>query len=391
MRLGVINSVASNGGDLAILRAFLRRAGQVHPDVQATVFDRDAAAVRRLQPDLDVRPSAAVPPGHPSTLRRAVQRVGWRATASRQRAAYAGVDAFASTGGTYLVEHYDLRPRWREFELVRATGRPYVLLTQSLGPFVDPENRAQLRRVVDGAELVLLRDERSLAHLHDVVADAHHVHLGADLAFALPSPRIDDAPDPTLIVSVRAWPTAEPEARRRYLEGIGRAVTAAVRDHDLDVVFLSTCQGLPTYRFDDSATAAEVVAGLPADVARRCTVDRQFRGPEAFVATIARARHVLATRMHAAILALVAGTPVTAIAYEWKTEELFGGLGLSDHVVPYGAPPDEVVARLGEGLGAEDLRASIPGRIAPSRATAERDIDTALERLQRAVAGGVRA
>jgi colanic acid/amylovoran biosynthesis protein len=391
MRLGVVNSVASNGGDLAILRGLLGRVRRSRPDLEATVFDRDAATVGRSNPDLAVRPSAAVPPSHPSPTRRALQRVRWQAASGRHRQAYGEVDAFASTGGTYLVEHYDLRPRWREFELVRATGRPYVLLTQSLGPFADPENRSQLRRVVEGAELVLLRDERSVAHVHDVVGDPGNLQQGADLAFALPPPPLGDDPDDTLIVSVRAWPAAPPDARRRYREGIERAVIAAVRDHDLDVVFLSTCQGLATYRFDDSRTATEVVAGLPPDVARRCTVDREFRGPEAFVASVARARHLLATRMHAAILALVAGTPVTAIAYEWKTEELFGGLDLSDHVVAYGAPPGEVVARLGEGLGDGDLRASIPGRVAPYRAMAERDIDTALGRLERAATGGIRA
>lgn len=391
MRLGVINSVASNGGDLAILRGFLGCATRIEPDLRVTVFDRDAATVGPLQPDLDVRPSAAVPPSHPSTTQRVLQRLRWEATTGRQRTPYGGFDAFASTGGTYLVEHYDLRPRWREFDLVRATGRPYVLLTQSLGPFADPENRSQLRRVIEGAELVLLRDERSMHHVHDVVGDAGNVQIGADLAFALPSPASRVAPDPTLVVSVRAWPAAQPVARRRYRDGIVRAVTAAVRDHDLDVVFVSTCQGLAAYRFDDSATATEVVAGLPADVAARCTVDREFRGPEAFIATVARARHLLATRMHAAILAMVAGTPVTAVAYEWKTEELFRGLGLDDHVVTYGAPPAEVVERLEAGLLAADLRASLPDRIAPYRSMAERDVDTVIERLQRAGVGDVTA
>ena len=41
---------------------------------------------------------------------------------------------------------------------------------------------------------------------------------------------------------------------------------------------------------------------------------------------------VVATRMHAAILALAAGTPVLPVAYEYKTHELFGALGVGDWV-----------------------------------------------------------
>jgi colanic acid/amylovoran biosynthesis protein len=42
---------------------------------------------------------------------------------------------------------------------------------------------------------------------------------------------------------------------------------------------------------------------------------------------------VLATRMHMAILALTAGTPVVAIAYEFKTRELFRRMGLEHYVL----------------------------------------------------------
>jgi len=37
---------------------------------------------------------------------------------------------------------------------------------------------------------------------------------------------------------------------------------------------------------------------------------------------------VIATRMHFAILAMIAGTPAVAIAYESKTKELYAGMNL---------------------------------------------------------------
>lgn len=40
----------------------------------------------------------------------------------------------------------------------------------------------------------------------------------------------------------------------------------------------------------------------------------------------------IGTRMHMCILSLISGTPVLPIAYEFKTQELFGEIGLKEWV-----------------------------------------------------------
>ncbi|MFI7850494.1 polysaccharide pyruvyl transferase family protein, partial [Acinetobacter baumannii] len=66
-------------------------------------------------------------------------------------------------------------------------------------------------------------------------------------------------------------------------------------------------------------------------------VDRCFRQPTEIVDTYSQFDLVIATRMHAAILALLAGTPVIGIAYEFKLEELFSQLGMAHISLPIGS------------------------------------------------------
>jgi colanic acid/amylovoran biosynthesis protein len=128
---------------------------------------------------------------------------------------------------------------------------------------------------------------------------------------------------------------------------VAAAATHLVREHGARVRFLSTCQGRPKYRYDDSAVALDIVALLPDDVRARVEVDRAAHHPVAIRDAYAEADLVIATRMHAAILALAAGTPVLGIAYEFKTQELLDTLGLPDWVEDIETiTPGTLVARL---------------------------------------------
>jgi colanic acid/amylovoran biosynthesis protein len=94
-----------------------------------------------------------------------------------------------------------------------------------------------------------------------------------------------------------------------------------------DVEALSTCQGVPSYAFDDSEMAREIFAGI--DVA----INPDFHSPQELLAELSTADLVITTRMHLAILSIISQKPVIAIAYEFKTLELFQALGLGNFVV----------------------------------------------------------
>jgi colanic acid/amylovoran biosynthesis protein len=132
------------------------------------------------------------------------------------------------------------------------------------------------------------------------------------------------------LFSVREWnqtgPTGKGFSFRQYQDALRGAAHALERDGAGALVAMSTCQGVPNYR-DDSTLAMRIFDGT------RTTVDRCFHSPDDLLCELSAADLVVATRMHMAILSLISQVPVIAIAYEFKTLELFNSLGLADDVI----------------------------------------------------------
>jgi colanic acid/amylovoran biosynthesis protein len=354
MRVLVTNTVCLNGGDAAIAIATAERLRAAFGDDTEVVFaDKEPGVARRLHPDMAFVPQLQRRVARPRMRGRARElhrranvgrfelaarsplaaRLLLRPAERRELRSYASFDLVLSSGGTLLVETYAIWPRLFELRVAELLGLPVVLFTQSLGPFRDPANVRRVREVVRGAAGVMVRDERSRRHLVEVGGDAVRCE---DVVFALRPPAPAGERERLAVVSVRDW-HHEHADRAGYQRAVADLVCALVREHDLDVALASTCQGVPEYTTDDSVVAQAVWERLPADVAARATVRRDFLRPEALQELLARATVAVCTRMHMAILALTVGTRVLPIAYEFKTTELFARLGRGDDVLDYGA------------------------------------------------------
>lgn len=394
-RILVTNSVALNGGDAAILLGLLRGLREAFGEaVPVEVADEAWAAAARAYPGI-----AFVPPLHGSAVRpdgafraaaRSLRRR--RVTAGRALLPFvpsvgrallppqgrehldrlAAARAAISTGGTYLVEHYPLRRRLESIDVPARLGVPTYLYTQSLGPFRDPGNARRVSDTLGRVRRIFLRDERSRRHLVDIGVDPGGLSVHPDAAFALAG-SVAPAPErPVRVaVSVRHWAhhrTRSPEAgQRAYRSAVAATVRRLVRG-GASVTFLSTCQGQPDYRTDDARYAQRIVEEELSGVSG-VRVDGTFRTPEALVAELRGYHAAVATRMHFAILALCAGVPVAPIAYEFKTAELFEGLGWGDRVVDL------------ESITDERLWASVEETLASASADRER-LAGALPRLR---------
>lgn len=389
--VAVLNAVLSNGGDAAILRG-LERALRAATDAELrfVVFDAHPGTTAPRVPDLAIRPalSQRVWPAADGLAGRLARRALYRPRVRRLLAeARAGrsiarlalgdtlpddpivllarADAVVSTGGTYLTDTYRLGPRLAAFDAVRALGRPFALYTQSVGPFHRAETRRRLAGTFADARLTLLRDDRSADEVRALVPEAR-VAVHADAAFGLadpavlaaaPSRAVSEAPH--VVISVREWGHFDGESAEagmaRYRAAVGAATEHVVRAWGGRVTFLSTCQGVAGYRYDDAAVARRIVADLSADVAGRVAVRDASLAPAALVEAFGGADLVIATRMHAAILALCGGTPVVPIAYERKTADLFAGLGQPGWVADIDTvTPASLVAHL------DRVRAEVP-------------------------------
>jgi colanic acid/amylovoran biosynthesis protein len=118
-----------------------------------------------------------------------------------------------------------------------------------------------------------------------------------------------------------------------YLDAMAELVTVLVTRHGAAVAFVSTCQGEPAYWTDDSCVADRAVDRLPPKVRDTVRVDRVHRTPQQLIERFREFDVVVATRMHAAILALCARRPVMGVAYEFKTRELMQRVGFGDLVI----------------------------------------------------------
>lgn len=368
LRVAVTNVTMGNGGDAAILLGLERALRAALPPFEMTIFETQPDVAVPYFPEYDIKMGLSsvawthIATGIPARARRAIRWLERRprliAAAKAHAAghprlaralagadgagpfdALADADIVVSTGGTYFVPAYWLGLRYMEFDVLHALGKPYALYTQSVGP-TDTMPRARLAEIWGRSRVMLLRDERSLREVNQLAPEAD-ASVHADAAFALADPEVLAAArtrtmpaGPTVAVSVRDWPhfttTTGEEGMARYRASVADAVSHLVREHGATVRFLSTCQGKPGYRYDDAATAERIRQSLPADVAPHATVDDDPHSPTELIEAYRACDVVIATRMHAAIVALCAGTPVVPIAYEFKSEELLARLGHRD-------------------------------------------------------------
>jgi colanic acid/amylovoran biosynthesis protein len=221
-----------------------------------------------------------------------------------------------------------------------------MLFTQSLGPFHRESNRRKFKKIFNKMLLIFVRDKVSYQHLEDLQVDLSKVHIFPDVVFfsSAESPKLDESQDLNservhlqVALSVRHWKHFKTidnsHGMANYIEAVRQIVVHLIRKHGASITFISTCQGIPEYSHDDSKTAVEIYNGLPEDTKDHVQVDSQFHMPDKLISFLASFDMVISTRMHMAIMALVSGTPVIPIAYEFKTFELFKQLEMEKWVL----------------------------------------------------------
>lgn len=359
MRIIITNTVALNGGDYAILDSLIKVLKITYgQDIKTIVYDSDPDVAKEYYPEIHFR----------SLIYKKYQVWG-KSSLSRKLNArklmlaarlmkikleflarfilpkdlfdelklYSSAQLIVSTGGTYLVENYDLSPRIFEFKLINALGKPFVLFTQSLGPFKQEFNKIQFREILDKASLILLRDNASYKNLQEIGVDTKKAKMCADVVFSdacseslFASKSKTLRMKPSIGISVREWGYFNGRTKEHGMEMYKRSVARMCEYIALElggtITFLSTCQGIKEYRYDDSATAEEIFEMLSEKARESTKVNKSFINPENLKSYLKEFDMVISTRMHFAIQSLAVGTPVLPIAYEFKTKELFAKL-----------------------------------------------------------------
>lgn len=249
---------------------------------------------------------------------------------------YFNADIIMCSGGTFLTENYNIQSCLYDFRLSVKTSAKLGFFPQTLGPFSNPINIKQLSGSLNKFDILMLRDSASRQHLIDIGVEESLIKIVPDAAFSvskfieLPGKQNSLVKLGKVAISVRPLKFFTDNSEQEYIEGLVQLVEFLVREKNVDITFVSTCQGIAEYWSSDDKMADEIVKLLAEDVLSRVSVDREFRDPLSFAAHIIQYDLLIATRMHAAILAMSCGVPSIGIAYEFKIEELYRTLGLED-------------------------------------------------------------
>ncbi len=373
MKIIISNTVTLNGGDFAILESLIKILKRTYGEhIDCKVYDSHANVASKYYPYINYRTSLYTKYDRKSStkinkrltsfikkfsLNRLIlaarlfskkqYRIANLLLSKEERIDfnnYASADLIISTGGTYLVENYFLDARFFDYYFTLALNKPLIFFTQSLGPFRKPANKEAIRKIFEKAALILLRDKASLNNLKDIGVNVSKARVCADVVFSdassseLEVAKYSKTGTPLKVgISVRDWKfftgRSQTEGIEKYYNSIAAISEYITIKNKGEIVFISTCQGIKEYRFDDSITAKNIYALLSDEAKQKTSVDSNFHTPDQLKAIFKNFDIVISTRMHGAIQALNVGVPVLPIAYEFKTKELFSKLINKDFIL----------------------------------------------------------
>ncbi len=369
MRIVILNTYSwLNKGDAAIVLGTVRAVRAVAPEADITLVSLTPEIDRPHYADENVRvvagPFALLYAAHGPAGVRAGRFVGeylallgallasrltrrslprwWPAGVREVANAIAEADVAISCGGGFWQDSWGAGVLIHVAQVLAAlvAGVPVVCLGQSVGPFRSARLRSLVSAVLRRTDAVVIRESESLATVQAMRIAPERLHFGTDMAFALDRDRpARPAIAPRsgrLRVGVTARNWAFPHsldrqaAQRHYENALVEALEHLLAVHDAEVVFLPQVIGPGSD--DDRLVERRLAARLKRP--DRVRVIEDDLAPSELIEMLGGMDMLLATRFHSAIFAMLARTPVVAIAYEHKTTGIMRRMDLGRWIVP---------------------------------------------------------
>jgi polysaccharide pyruvyl transferase WcaK-like protein len=320
VRIGIAGWFGSdNLGDEILLHSLIGCVRSVEASASFVVFAPNPGRVRQLH---------AVDAEHMPTLRS-------RGAAERQGAvqgALRGCDLLFLGPGTVFQERSP-NLSWpgtlplfaRLVGMARLAGTPVAVAGAGVREGGTAVGRQLLRALGAACVAVGVRDQRSAAHF------GRGAQVIGDLAYALKLPEVKSAKrDDRFAVSMR--PLA-PDTETSLLAAISGCVDRLGRE-GWSGAFLPMAYGRDAHGEDDRAIYDRAFADALDVVATPLDGDAPLAGAlDEWLGTLATNRLVIATRLHAAVMAVALGVPTVAVAYERKVHDAFVDLNLERFVL----------------------------------------------------------
>ncbi len=389
VRIGLLGLYGSaNVGDTAIQTAVMTGLRSRRPDIEFVGLCPDPAdTVRTFGITAFPLSGEIAPPGRNgrSMIGFRLNRLVGRLPLARHLAALRninrrirGLDMLLVSGGGQIDDlwggpwQHPFR-LWLWCALARRHGKPAAFFAIGVDRLNSRLSAGFAVRALRMTGYRTFRDSGSIALLRASGLD-FEVAVCPDPAFGIfaqPSAEPTPAASPRFAVispiSVRAYQGASDAAYEAYLRVLTE-VAVALRSLGLEVRFVCSQTRM------DPPVAAEVMARINADPGVSLAAVRTF---DDFILAVRGAQFVIASRLHAQILALVAGTPLIAIAPVPKVRQLMIDVGLEEYCVDLPTlQVDELLSCVHKALARRDeLRALIRGRVRELRESLEQAFD----------------
>jgi len=240
-------------------------------------------------------------------------------------------DAVISAPGGYINSYYSFKRRLQVLYLYKVLLKKKIYMySQSIGPFNKKDEKI-FSKYIKYFTYFYVRDDVSKKRI-DKLGEYNNVVQTKDAAFLLKSTTFSTVKSKTIAISVREWKFDE-RSEDIYFALIKNIVKFFVQK-EYKVVFLSTCQGITSYR-DDSKIAKKIYRELEEHIQKNVTIDDSFYNLNALRDKLIEFDYVIGTRLHMCILSWLSGTPALNISYEEKGKESYKYLGIPKYSIDY--------------------------------------------------------
>jgi len=364
-RVGITGSYGGlNLGDEAILQSIIAELRRELPEVEITVFSRDAEDTKRRHA---VERSIAVRKISRAEVVPEIQRL----------------DLLIFGGGGILYDA-EVKVYLREVLVAKELGVPVMVFAVGAGPLKDPAAQAAVREALEGVQAITVRERSALQVLEE--AGVHRdVVVTADPALLLkpaPLPRGFlkreglEGRRRLIGMSVREPGVAAPDIDQNVYHGLlANAADFMIDRWGADIVFVPMERSV----LDTQHSHAVIAMMLRA---QRATVLKGEYSSAEILAMMGRFQFAVGMRLHFLIFAALRGTPFVALPYSGKVSGFLEDLKLPAPPLNL-VNPGRLIAHLDESWDKRrSLRAQLQKSVPPLQERARETIQIAVKLLR---------
>lgn len=258
------------------------------------------------------------------------------------------------TGGDSFSDIYGLSRFFRGYLLKRVcqmTGKPFILLPQTYGPFNSTMARVLARRILNHSKLIYSRDREGLTVVQGLIGITSKVKLCPDVAFVLEPVR----PDTARTDQIEQLKAAGNQLVGLNISGLlynggytrknmfGMACDYPTLIKEIIAFFAGPIDQYvllvphvvpPAYAVeDDLAVTQDVLKNLPVELRNKVLILDGAYDQNEIKYIIGLCDFFIGARMHATIAALSQGVPAVGLAYSRKFLGVFETAGVADCVL----------------------------------------------------------